>query len=1576
MKKLVLFIFALISIIFITACTPKEIESANKLKAFADSFSFDTSLTNDVLNLPNTVDVDDLGEVIITFESSNLEVINELGQVTRKATDQEVTITITFRYDLVAVIRNYTVTVTKLVESTFVVSFNTNSDSIIPNQTILTGGIVIKPSDPTKEGFEFLGWYLNDELFDFNTIVKADLSLIAKWQEKAVSTQYTLSFDTNGGNTITDVIAKQNEKFVAPTNPTRTGFVFDGWYLDATLDTLFDFNTLATSNITVYAKWLPETIVDSRIIYEHNFTIDGKSSAYLTFDEINTTSSNYETYQYNDLTLTLGYKIDGQGKITFTTTESDVLLLLVMGRRKTGDGGILEGQSVVKIGSFTQSFTEQYIELEIPLHNAGTYTIERESSTSKEFGILYLGLYKNGLENNQKTVTFNTQGGSLIQPKKVEVGSLLVMPEDPTKTDIDFVGWSTQSDTFIPFDFNKAITEDITLYAHWEVLPTFEVTVDGILYEVKKGKTLPEITPTFIEGKVFLGYLLDSETFELDTPIESDLTLVSEYRDAQNYELTLDLGGGSLEGPTVFNYYEYEDIILPVISKVGGFFVGWFIDPGYTTLFTSAKLQADTTLYAKFVDENDPQAQVLSGAYFEAVYATWQDANALNAKVSYKLSTASSWVEVDQALVRQISTTTARVDVVGLKEGSYDLKIETSAQNNLLVNNIYTRRNDRSGYAHFNYTEGIGGYNDDGTLKSNAIVVYVTESNKNDITIPGIGQTGLGWILNNNQYFSGSSNTHSTQEQLASLAHFNTPIVFRIIGKVTQPEGLTVYDSTTQGGSIGDNGGMARIRNANHITIEGIGEDAEIYGWGIHFMAMTSGRGIGFEARNLTFRHYPEDAIGLEGVQNGTTLTSPVSRAWIHHVTFHEGYHPNPAESDKANGDGSLDIKRGEYFTVAYNQFLGAHKTNLVGSSDSALQFHITYHHNHWQNNASRIPLARNANIHMYNNIFETTDDNQNEASYAQNTRVNAYILSEANYFFGTKNPSRVDSGAVKSWQDVKYSTYGEDGATVVSSRNQTVSSGNRFENFDTNPAVFYYDALNQKSDVEHLTDAITARSEVMMYAGHYRAYQTPVLQKITHVSPTILNDSVSLPNTKIQKGIPLLVFQVLAPAEVELIAGSTSVPPVLVTIYGEILITGSGKIQVAPGIYVIEAAQAHGASKGQSQAKESNAGYIITLDSEAQKQARIDFARDSINALPSSMTYTTSNENLLLEALHAYDALFADEKLIVNGALLTQKEQEFNQAGKVYIENLISSIGTVDEGSLTKISTARETYNQAKLTIQNLVVNLQVLIDAETAFESFKIDGIINQINDLTSTDDIGLDAKTEILDQIELYESTKTIYDSLTEAEKLQVTNSNKLLSGLEKLYEMKAPYVMMDFIDALNLDEITRQVASEVILNHTKFNAMDMLYKALFSQTQVDKLNEAYIIADGLAGNSFKYMIDGNVNTDNYFTFNGDGPVDMSSSQNVFGYDIQFTSKLNSSATFQFTTTIPNATLIIVVRTRNIQSNGRLDIDGEIYNLDGLYGDDGLAVIEITLEVAKTYTIKRDNRELVVYYIEVIE
>ena len=134
----------------------------------------------------------------------------------------------------------------------------------------------------------------------------------------------------------------------------------------------------------------------------------------------------------------------------------------------------------------------------------------------------------------------------------------------------------------------------------------------------------------------------------------------------------------------------------------------------------------------------------------ESAAFEWADNNAAGADVEYKLSGANTYTKLSgsdkQFLIRQKSATTARVDLVGLKGGAvYDFKITTSGKEVLTASDVTIHSYDRSGYAHFNKSDGVGAYKDDGTAKNNAVIVYVNEDNKNTVTANG--KTGLINIL-------------------------------------------------------------------------------------------------------------------------------------------------------------------------------------------------------------------------------------------------------------------------------------------------------------------------------------------------------------------------------------------------------------------------------------------------------------------------------------------------------------------------------------------------------------------------------------------------------------------------------------------------------------------------------------------------------------------------------------------------------------------------------------------------------------------------------------------------------------
>ncbi|MDE6583934.1 MAG: hypothetical protein K2K15_00890, partial [Anaeroplasmataceae bacterium] len=567
-------------------------------------------------------------------------------------------------------------------------------------------------------------------------------------------------------------------------------------------------------------------------------------------------------------------------------------------------------------------------------------------------------------------------------------------------------------------------------------------------------------------------------------------------------------------------------------------------------------LTSDVVLYAKWAEKSAVQVSDYSGN-IEAAFIEWKTVkDATGYEVYSKPANASdaAYVQVDSELVRQVSTG-YRADILGLAAGNYTIKIVPlygEEEGAPAFEDVVVEAYDRSGYAHFNYTDGVGAYNDDGTLKDNAIVLYVTDENKNTVTLTCGNTTvaGIGNILNSVGQRCGEpgheneckrtsgtktyyAEANGNEGILLKLSQAGIPLVVRFIGCVSNTglykagtfnanstpliEGLTKYDSYDWGGSVGDNGHMARMKSGKNITLEGVGEDAVIDGWGFHFMAETSGPDYGksFEVRNLTFINTPEDAIGMEGIQSGNQITASVERCWIHNNEFYGPHISSPAESDKGEGDGSCDFKRGQYLTVSYNYFEGCHKTNLVGSSDSSLQFNLTYHHNYWKLCKARGPLSRQANIHMYNNVFDGQTD------FAMNTRANAYIFSEYNLFYMAKNPHRVDSGAIKSYHDSFSSCIGEMGGTIVTDKSQKVANncqyaggGIDYSEFDTNPALSYIPTGNYQ-----LQTSITEARKVIEAKGGVKKDHRTNASDVTMSSISYLNGTTpekisSMPTT------------------------------------------------------------------------------------------------------------------------------------------------------------------------------------------------------------------------------------------------------------------------------------------------------------------------------------------------------------------------------------------------------------------------------------------------------------------------------
>ena len=593
------------------------------------------------------------------------------------------------------------------------------------------------------------------------------------------------------------------------------------------------------------------------------------------------------------------------------------------------------------------------------------------------------------------------------------------------------------------------------------------------------------------------------------------------------------------EGATVQSYN---------YSKPGYIFEGWTTNSsGHGEQYDfSTPVNGNLDLHAMWTAERDEFTYKYAG--YECAAFEWVDANPKGAKVEYKLTGASGYTKVDDALVRAATSEksesgAARVDIVGLKGNSnYDFKVTTSDKKEYYVNNMFIGAYDRSGYAHFGKSDGVGAYNDDGTPKSNAKIYYVTEATKNN-------------VVDSNGKSSGKSIVEVLQNQKGG-----DPMIIRVIGTVGAPtwneikytdvsqiaealsackvtDGKYLYQAdlisakinslnkkpsddfyrdiecaelngltsraTKDGDEYDSCWNDASISNAQNVTVEGIGEDARIFQWGMTFRTSSS-----IEVRNLTFEDYTEDACSFEGSTSETNASKMTSKnIWLHHNTIEEGknYWDVCPEQDKHEGDGGTDFKGVANITISYNTYNQTHKTGLIGGGSTHMTANVTFHHNYYNGCKSRLPLARQANMHMYNNYYKGT------TSTDISVRANGYAFVENCYFeAGNNSTVHVDL----QYEDVKDSSgsvignrYGaaklvgcvidesgkhiavnskidkEKSLYIGDDRQAKVTNQCSFgQNFDTDSSKFYY--ANGKSKVESMLTAEETKEQIPDLAG------------------------------------------------------------------------------------------------------------------------------------------------------------------------------------------------------------------------------------------------------------------------------------------------------------------------------------------------------------------------------------------------------------------------------------------------------------------------------------------------------------
>ena len=439
--------------------------------------------------------------------------------------------------------------------------------------------------------------------------------------------------------------------------------------------------------------------------------------------------------------------------------------------------------------------------------------------------------------------------------------------------------------------------------------------------------------------------------------------------------------------------------------------------------------------------------------WLESVYVKWMPLEGVDSyRVYIKGGQYTDYMPIDAELIRAYSGY-MRADIPGLKAGSYSLKVvaikggaETLFSE---ITALQVKNYSREGFAHKGFS-GVGAYNDDGSLKSNAVVIYVNKDNAKTVTAHlGNGSfTGLQSILNAYQ-----------------KGNITTPLVVRVLGLIKNGDTDT-FGSSSEGIQIKGK----KADSEMNITIEGIGEDATIYGFG--FLVRN--------AKSVEFRN-----LGImRAMDDGISLDTDNSNIWIHHIDVFYG---KSGSGDHAKGDGAIDVKTNSKFvTIDHCHFWDTGKTSMAGMKSESGPNYITYHHNWFDHSDSRHARVRTMSVHMWNNFYDGC------AKYGIGATMGSSVFSENNYFRATKEPILIsrqgndangagfsgeaggmikeygsifaEKGTVESYSPITYAANNKSfDFFQATSRDEKVPSsvvslngGNTYNNFDTTSSLMY----------------------------------------------------------------------------------------------------------------------------------------------------------------------------------------------------------------------------------------------------------------------------------------------------------------------------------------------------------------------------------------------------------------------------------------------------------------------------------------------------------------------------------------
>ena len=375
---------------------------------------------------------------------------------------------------------------------TYTVTLHANGGTINNgNVTEYTYGVgATLPTDVTRTGYTFKGWYYNENLTGSPVTAIGDTETGNKeyWAKWEIN-QYTVTVKPENGEADITITQDYRTPITAPADPIREGYTFIGWDRDIP-------KTMPAENITVTAQWE---------INQYTITFDtngGSEIAPITQDygtEItapdNPTRKGYtfkgwdkeipETMPAENITVTAQWEIN-RYTITFDTAGGSEIAPI------TQDYGT---KITTPADPTRKGYTFKGWDKEIP------ETMPAENITVKA-----------QWEINQYTIAFDTNGGSEIAPITQDYGTEITAPADPTREGYTFIGWDKAIPTTMP-------AENITVTAQWKdsEKPTGEIKINENSWKA------------FLNNITFGLFFKDTQTVTINAADNSGETVTVEY---------------------------------------------------------------------------------------------------------------------------------------------------------------------------------------------------------------------------------------------------------------------------------------------------------------------------------------------------------------------------------------------------------------------------------------------------------------------------------------------------------------------------------------------------------------------------------------------------------------------------------------------------------------------------------------------------------------------------------------------------------------------------------------------------------------------------------------------------------------------------------------------------------------------------------------------------------------------------------------------------------------------------------------------------------------------------------------